>query len=186
MPYGVRGSLCWPVAFRHILPKCCFSPVGRRWRGVVSVFYTPAAKCVFNTSLISARHKLPAVDGALNTKGGSEPLMSSPHSDFTTLSLISSNEVCGEHEIAPRLTQDLPEKFSGRCWPRSPREIVFTRNSGKFQKIVLSYRNGSMGDRSGKVWLGSLGISHFWPSIVTGQSTSSINIDRRPQSHIDI
>ena len=40
---------------------------------------------------------------------------------FTTLSLISSNEVCGEHEIAPRLTQDLLDKFSGQCWPRSPR-----------------------------------------------------------------
>ena len=53
------------------------------------------------------------------------------------LSLISWNEVCGEHEIAPRLIQDLVEKFSGRCWPRSPREIVYSRNSGNFQRIVL-------------------------------------------------
>ena len=27
-----------------------------------SVFYTPAAKCVFNRSLIGARHKSPAVE----------------------------------------------------------------------------------------------------------------------------
>ena len=71
------------------------------------------------------------------TKGGSEPLTSSPRSDFTTLSIPSSNEVCGEHEIAPRQIQDLREKFSGRCWPRSPREIVFSRNSGKFRKQIL-------------------------------------------------
>ena len=45
--------------------------------------------------------------------------------------------MCGEHEIAPRLIQDLLENFSGRCWPRSPREIIFPRNSGKFQKQIL-------------------------------------------------
>ena len=49
------------------------------------------------------------------------------------------NEVCGKHEVAPRLIQDLLENFSGRCWPRSPREIVFFRNSGKFQKIILPH-----------------------------------------------
>ena len=27
--------------------------------------------------------------------------------------------------MAPRLIQDRLENFSGRCWPRSPREIVF-------------------------------------------------------------
>ena len=27
-----------------------------------------------------------------------------------------------------------------------------------------------MGDRSGKVWLRSSGVSNFWPSIVTGPS----------------
>ena len=59
----------------------------------VLVFYTPAAKYVFNRSLIGARHKLPAVEGALYTKEGSKPLTSSPRSDFTTLSLISSNDV---------------------------------------------------------------------------------------------
>ena len=37
----------------------------------------------------------------------------------------------------PRLIQDLLEHFSGRYWPRSPREIVFLRNSVKFQKIIL-------------------------------------------------
>ena len=42
--------------------KFCFSPVGRRWRVFVSVFFTPATKCVFNRSLIGARHKSPAVE----------------------------------------------------------------------------------------------------------------------------
>ena len=109
----VRGCLCCPVVFRHILSKFRFSPVGRRYRVFVSVFYTPAAKCVFNRSLIGARHKSPTVEGALYTKGGSEHLASSPRSEFTTLSLISSNEVCGEHEIAPRLIQDLLEISPG-------------------------------------------------------------------------
>ena len=84
----------------------------------------------FNRSLLGARHKSPAVEWALYTKGGSEPLTSSPRLEFTTMSLISSNEVCGKHEIAPRLIHDLLEKYLGRCWPRSPREIT----SGKFQK----------------------------------------------------
>ena len=79
----------------------------------------------------------PAVEWALYTKGGSDPPTSSPRSEFTTLSSISPNEVCGEHEIAQRLIQDLLEDFSGRCWPRSPRELVFSRNSVKFQKIIL-------------------------------------------------
>ena len=46
-------------------------------------------------------------------------------------------EVCGEHEIAPRLIQDLLENSSGRCWPRSVREIVFLRKSGKINKTNL-------------------------------------------------
>ena len=36
-----------------------------RWETIesfVSVFYTPAAKCVFNRSLIGARHKSPALE----------------------------------------------------------------------------------------------------------------------------
>ena len=117
--------------------KIMFSPVGRRLRVFVSVFFTPAAKCVFNRSLIGARHKSRAVERALYTKGASEPLTSSPRSELTTLSLISSNEVCGKHEVAPRLIQDLLENFSGRCWPISPREIVFSPNSRQFQKTVL-------------------------------------------------
>ena len=31
-----------------------------------------------------------------------------------------------------------------------------------------NYHIMSVGDHSGKVWLGSSGISNFWPSIVTG------------------
>ena len=92
---------------------------------------------MLNRSLIGARHKSPAVEWALYPKGGSEPLTSSPRSEFTTLSLISSNEVCGEHDIAPRLIQDLRENFTGRCWSRSPREIVSFQNSGKVQKVLL-------------------------------------------------
>ena len=67
-------------------------------------------------------------------QGGSEPLTSSPRSEFTTLSLISLNEVCGEHEIAPRLIQYLLENFSSRCWPRSPREIVFSPHFWQVKK----------------------------------------------------
>ena len=100
------------------------------------------------------------------TKGGSEPLTSSPRSEFTTPSLISSNEVCGEHEIAPGLIQDLLEIFSSRCWPRSPREIVFSGILKSLKKLF--YQIGSIGDRLGKVWLVSSGTSNFWPSIVTG------------------
>ena len=37
-----------------------FRPLGDD--SFVSVFYTPAAKCVVNRSLIDARHKLPAVE----------------------------------------------------------------------------------------------------------------------------
>ena len=133
----MRGCLCCPVVFRHILSHFCFSPVGRPKTVFVSVFYTLAAKCVFNRSLIGARHKSPAVEWALYTKGGSKPLTNSSRSEFTTLSLISSNKVCGEHKIAPRLIQDLLENFSSRCWPRSPREIVFSRNFGKLEKKIL-------------------------------------------------
>ena len=82
----------------------------------------------------------------------------------TTLSLISSNEVCGEHEITPRLIPDLLENFSSRYWPRSPRETVFFRNSGKLKEK----KNRPIGDRSGIFWLGSSGTSKFWPSIVIG------------------
>ena len=76
-------------------------------------------------------HRVSAVHQA-----GSEPL-NSPRSEFTTLSLISSNEVCGEHEITTRVIHDLHEKFSSRCRPRSPREIDVVRNSGKFQEQIL-------------------------------------------------
>ena len=42
-------------------PSFIFSLLGDD-RVLVSVFYTPAVKCVFNTSLIGARHKSPAVE----------------------------------------------------------------------------------------------------------------------------
>ena len=59
---------------------------------------------------------------------------SSPRSEFTTLSLISSSEVCGEHETTPRLIQDLPEDLSSRCWPRSPRDMFFLPENCKIPK----------------------------------------------------
>ena len=72
--------------------------------------------------------------------------MSSPRSEFTTLSSISSNEVGVEHEIASRLIQDLLEDFLGQCWPRSPRENVFSGILESFKKIFSQI--GSIGDRS--------------------------------------
>ena len=71
--------------------------------------------------------------------------------------------------MAPRLIQDQLENFSGRCWPRSPREIVFSGSLQSFKK--KNYQIGSIGDRSGKLWLGSSGISNFWSSIVIGVTT---------------
>ena len=56
--------------------------------------------------------------------------------------------MCGQHELALRLIQDLLVNLSSRCWPRSPREIVFFRNSAKFQKKNL--QNWAIGDRPGK------------------------------------
>ena len=96
----------------HPLKLCVYA----RWETIesfVSVFYTPAAKCVFNRSLIGARHKSPAVERPLYTKGGSEPSTSWPRSEFTALSLISSNEVCGDHEITPRLSKICLRIFKG-------------------------------------------------------------------------
>ena len=43
--------------------------------------------------------------------------------------------------------------------------IFFSGILERFKKIF--YQIGSIGDRSGKVWLESSGISKFWPSIVT-------------------
>ena len=69
--------------------------------------------------------------------------------------MISSNEVCGEHEITTRLIQ----KLSSRCWRRSPREIdlsgILESSKNKIYKI------GPIGDRPGKVWLESSGIWNF-------------------------
>ena len=45
---------------------------------------------------------------------GSEPLTSSPCSGFTTLSLISSNELCEKHEYTPRLIQDISQADAGQ------------------------------------------------------------------------
>ena len=42
-----------------------------------------------------------------------------------------------------------------------------------FEKKIYQIR--SIGDRWGKVWLGSSGISSFWPSIVTGLSNRQYN-----------
>ena len=35
-------------------------------------------------------------------------------------------------------------------------------------KVEKNYKIGPIGDRPGKVWLGSSEISNVWPSIVTG------------------
>ena len=107
-------------------------------------------------------------------QGGVGGLTSSPHPEFTTLSLISSNEVCEEHEITPRLIQDLLENFSSRCCPRSPREILFFPEFWKVSKNKI-YKIGLIGDRPGTVWLGS----NFRPSIVTGLPRASTIIKKK-------
>ena len=45
-------------------------------------------------------------------------------------------------------------------------KYFFPRILESFKKEL--YQIGSIGDRSGKVWLGSSGTSNVWPSIVTG------------------
>ena len=57
-----------------------------------------------------------------------EPLTSSPRLDFSTLLLISSNEVCGTHEITPLLTQNLLE-ISQAGIAQDPRQkCIFPEN----------------------------------------------------------
>ena len=102
---------------------------------------------------------------AVHQGGGSEPLTSSPRSEFTTLSLIPWNEVCGE------------TRNYAASDPRSAREFIrpmlvkiAARNHfpGVLESKKKNYEIGPIGDRSGKVWLGSSGILNFSLSIVTG------------------
>ena len=62
--------------------------------------------------------------------------------------------------------------------------IIYQANIGQDRRdksflsgILESSRNkmytiGPIGDRPGKIWLGSSAISNFWPYIVTGLSTT--------------
>ena len=112
-----------------------FCPLGDD-RVFVSVCYTPQPPNVFFTEAL--RRPPHITDRRVSTvHRGSEPLASSSRSDLTTLSLISSNEECGAHDIAPCLIQDQLGKFSSRCWPRLPRKNYFFRKTGQFQKTDL-------------------------------------------------
>ena len=71
------------------------------------------------------------------TRGGSEPLTSTPLSDFATPSLILSNEVCGAHDITPLLIQDLLENISILKQILPKMEIVFFPKIGKFLKTDI-------------------------------------------------
>ena len=129
----MRGCLCCRVISRQIR-STTFLPLGDDRRDFSYQCSTRQPPNMCFTVLIGARHTSPR---ALYSKGESEPLTSSPRSDFTTRSLSSSNEVCGAHEITPRLIQDLLDIFSSRCWPKSPPEILFSRKIGKFQKQII-------------------------------------------------
>ena len=74
----------------------------------------PHTSRTVDRSLVGARNVPPAVVRALHAKGGSEALTSSPRSDITTLSLISSNDMCRAHEISLLLIEDLLQNFSSR------------------------------------------------------------------------
>ena len=53
--------------------------------------------------------------------------------------------------------------------------MFFFPNSGKFQKQMYKIR--PIGDHPEKIWLGSSGISIFWPFIVTGLKHGSLYIE---------
>ena len=65
--------------------------------------------------------------------------------------VIEFVEVCGEHEIAHLIQICL--RISQADVGQDRREKLFFRTSGKLKKKI--YQIGSIGDRSGKVWLGS-------------------------------
>ena len=80
------------------------------------------------------------------------------------LSLISSNAVRGEHEIMPRLIQDLIFVLKQKL-DKIAAGFFFSRKIGKFQKPILQNWVNKRPSRQ-KVWLGSSGTSNLWPSIV--------------------
>ena len=109
-----------------------------RWETVeilcLSFLHTSRQMCVFNRSLTDAHHRSPTVGLALYTKGGSEPITSSPRSEFTTLSMISSNEMCGEHEIAPLPNRRSAVEFLKQMLTKVAARNRFFRKIGKFRK----------------------------------------------------
>ena len=109
-------------------------------RVFVSVFYTPAAKYVFNRSLIGARHKLPTVEWALYIQQGG---VRAPN---VVMAVVDFVEVCAEHEITPRLIDDLLDKSLSRCWPRLPQEIVFFPESWVHRRLFRQSLAGIFGN----------------------------------------
>ena len=112
-----------------------FRPLGDD-RVFVSIFCTPAAKCVL-TEAWSAPATNPGRRVSAVHQGG----VGAPN-ELATFRVHDAVVYFVERSVwrtrnCARLIQDLLEKFSGRCWPRSPPEIIFYRNSGKFRKIIL-------------------------------------------------
>ena len=74
-----QGATCCPrcpvdqSSVKNLL-KLYYLPVGGRSRVLVSVFHTPAAKYIFNRSLVGACHTSPAAVRALYAKGRLELL----------------------------------------------------------------------------------------------------------------
>ena len=96
------------------LLKILFDARWGRSRVFISAFDTTGAKCNSYISLAGDRQTSPAVVWALYAKDGSEPLTRSSFSNFTTLSLVSSNQVCGAHELSPLQMRGMLEDFQNQ------------------------------------------------------------------------
>ena len=160
--------MCCPVLFCHILLKFSFLPVGRRYHVESFCLHFLHTSCQMCFSQ-RPDWRPPQITGgrvsAVHQGGVGAPTKLATFRVYDAVVDFVERSV-RRTRIAPRPIQDLLENFSGRCWSRSPREIVFFPEVWKVEK--KNYQIGSIGDRPGKVWLGSSGILNFWPSIVTG------------------
>ena len=84
----------------------------------VVCFLNNSGRMFWIRRLVGARHVSPAVLWTLWPEGGSEPLTGAPRSDFMTLSLFLSIDVCRRPAISPLRIEKLAEFFSGRSWPK--------------------------------------------------------------------
>ena len=135
----MRGCPRCAVVSCQVCSNACVLPVGGRWRVSYLFFLRTSRKnrnihTENNRTLVGVRHTSPAIVWAMYDKGESEPLKISPRSDFATLSLISSNEMCEEHEISPLQIQDLLENLPSRCCPRFAARTPFSWKEWKGPK----------------------------------------------------